>query len=117
MGLWIGGFDLIYACQDVEVDRSIGVRSTPARWGVRTALHASTATHAVAWAAFAWFGVLTEFGLLYWIGLAIVGAALAWEHTIVKPNDLSRANKAFFTANGFIAIALFAFALTDLLLR
>lgn len=117
VGLWIGGFDLIYACQDVEVDRRVGVRSTPARWGVKAALHASTASHAVAWAAFAWFGVLTGFGVLYWIGLAIVGAALAWEHTIVKPDDLSRANKAFFTANGFIAIALFAFALTDLLLR
>ena len=117
VGLWIGGFDLIYACQDVEVDRRIGVRSTPARWGVGAALHASTATHVIAWLAFAGFGLMTGFGLLYWIGLVVVGAILAWEHTIVKPDDLSKANKAFFTANGFIAIALFAFALADLLLR
>lgn len=115
VGLWIGGFDLIYACQDVDVDRRIGVRSTPARWGVKAALHASTATHIVAWAMFAWFGALTGFGLLYWIGLALVGVALAWEHAIVKPHDLSKANRAFFAANGFVAVGLFAFALADLI--
>lgn len=117
VGLWIGGFDLIYACQDIEVDRRIGVRSTPARWGVAAALRASTATHVVAWALFAWFGALTGFGWLYWIGLALVGVALAWEHAIVKPDDLTKVNRAFFTANGFVAIALFAFALGDLMLR
>jgi 4-hydroxybenzoate polyprenyltransferase len=116
VGLWIGGFDLIYACQDVDVDREIGVRSTPARWGVRAALHASSATHAVAWALFAVFGAMTGFGLLWWVGLAIVAVVLAWEHVIVKPGDLSRVNRAFFTANGFVAIALFAFALADLLI-
>jgi 4-hydroxybenzoate polyprenyltransferase len=117
VGLWIGGFDLIYACQDVEVDREIGVRSTPARWGVRAALHASTATHVLAWAAFAWFGALTGFGWAYWIGLGVVAVALAYEHAVVKPHDLSKVNRAFFTANGFVAVALFAFALADLLLR
>ncbi|MCH7231779.1 4-hydroxybenzoate octaprenyltransferase [Glycomyces sp. L485] len=117
VGLWIGGFDLIYACQDAEVDRRIGVRSTPAKWGVQSALTASTATHVVAWVMFAWFGALTEFGLLYWLALVLVGAVLAWEHTIVKPNDLSKVNRAFFTANGFVAIALFVFALADLALR
>ncbi|SDD45499.1 4-hydroxybenzoate polyprenyltransferase [Glycomyces harbinensis] len=117
VGLWIGGFDLIYACQDVRVDREIGVRSTPARWGVKAALHASTVTHVFAWAAFAWFGTLTGYGLLYWIGLAVVAVALAYEHAVVKPGDLSKVNRAFFTANGFVAVALFAFALADLLLR
>lgn len=117
VGLWIGGFDLIYACQDVEVDRRIGVRSTPARWGVKAALAASTATHAVAWVMFAWFGALAGFGPLYWFGLVLVGGVLVWEHSIVKPHDLSKANRAFFTANGFVAVALFAFALGDLLLR
>ncbi len=117
VGLWIGGFDLIYACQDIEVDRRIGVRSTPARWGVKAALRASTVTHVAAWALFAWFGALTGFGWLYWIGLALVGVILAWEHAIVKPDDLTKVNRAFFTANGFVAIALFAFALGDLMLR
>jgi len=117
VALWIGGFDLIYACQDIAIDREIGVHSTPARWGVKAALHASTVTHVLAWAAFAWFGALTEFGLLYWIGLAVVAVALAYEHMVVKPDDLSKVNRAFFTANGFVAVALFAFALADLLLR
>jgi 4-hydroxybenzoate polyprenyltransferase len=117
VGLWIGGFDLIYACQDADIDREIGVRSTPARWGVKAALHASTVTHVIAWLAFAWFGALTGYGWLYWTGLAVVAVALAYEHAVVKPNDLSKVNRAFFTANGFVAVALFAFALADLLLR
>ena len=117
VGLWIGGFDLIYACQDFDIDREIGVHSTPARWGVKAALHASTVTHVFAWAAFAWFGMLTGFGWLYWTGLAVVAVALAYEHTVVKPSDLSKVNRAFFTANGFVAVALFAFALADLLAR
>ena len=117
VGLWIGGFDLIYACQDADIDREIGVHSTPARWGVKAALHASTVTHAIAWLAFAWFGILTGYGWLYWIGLAVVAVALAYEHAVVKPNDLTKVNRAFFTANGFVAVALFAFALADLLLR
>ncbi|PRY58890.1 menaquinone biosynthesis prenyltransferase MqnP [Glycomyces artemisiae] len=117
VGLWIGAFDLIYACQDVEIDRVIGVHSTPARWGVKAALHASSVAHVVTVALFAWFGLLTGFGLLYWIGLALVSAALVYEHSIVRPDDLSKVNRAFFTANGFVAVALFAFALADLLLR
>ncbi|MFB9659339.1 menaquinone biosynthesis prenyltransferase MqnP [Glycomyces mayteni] len=117
VGLWIGAFDLIYACQDAEIDREIGVRSTPARWGVRAALHASSVAHVVTVGLFAWFGLLTGFGLLYWIGLALVSAALVYEHSIVRPGDLSKVNRAFFTANGFVAVALFAFALADLLLR
>nr|WP_030155791.1 menaquinone biosynthesis prenyltransferase MqnP [Glycomyces sp. NRRL B-16210]AHL24453.1 4-hydroxybenzoate polyprenyltransferase [Glycomyces sp. NRRL B-16210] len=117
VGLWIGGFDLIYACQDVEVDREIGVHSTPARWGVRASLHASSAAHVLAWLAFLGFGLMTGYGLLYWIGLAVVAAALVYEHAVVKPGDLSKVNRAFFTANGFVAVALFAFALADLLLR
>ncbi|GAA2128021.1 menaquinone biosynthesis prenyltransferase MqnP [Glycomyces algeriensis] len=117
VGLWIGGFDLIYACQDTEVDREIGVHSTPARWGVKAALHASTVTHVLAWAAFAWFGTMTGYSWLYWTGLAVVAVALAYEHRVVRPDDLSKVNRAFFTANGFVAVALFAFALADLLLR
>jgi 4-hydroxybenzoate polyprenyltransferase len=117
VGLWIGGFDLIYACQDAEVDREIGVRSVPARYGVRFALHASTATHVVTFALFTWFGVLVGLGWLWWVGLAVTAVAFAYEHAIVRPTDLSRVNRAFFTANGFVGIALFVFALADLVLR
>jgi len=117
VGLWIGGFDLIYACQDVEIDREIGVHSTPARYGVRFALIASSVAHVVTFALFVWFGVLVGFGWLWWVGLALTAAAFIYEHAIVKTDDLSRVNRAFFTTNGFVGIALFAFALLDLLVR
>jgi 4-hydroxybenzoate polyprenyltransferase len=117
VGLWIGGFDLIYACQDVEVDRAIGVKSFPARFGVRAALVASTLTHVVTFALFVWFGALEHFGAWWYAGLAVTAAAFAYEHAIVRPTDLSRVNRAFFTANGFVGIALFAFSLVDLLVR
>ncbi|MFG1605612.1 menaquinone biosynthesis prenyltransferase MqnP [Actinoplanes sp. NPDC049265] len=116
VGLWIGGFDIIYACQDVEIDRQIGVHSTPARFGVRTALRISTATHVVTFALFVWFGALAGLGWLWWIGLALTAASFVYQHVIVTPSDLSKVNRAFFTANGFVGIALFVFALLDLAL-
>jgi 4-hydroxybenzoate polyprenyltransferase len=117
VGLWIGGFDLIYACQDAEVDRRIGVRSVPARYGVPFALRASTASHAATFALFVWFGALVGLSWLWWAGLALTAAAFAYQHVVVTPNDLSRVNRAFFTANGFVGIALFVFALLDLVVR
>jgi 4-hydroxybenzoate polyprenyltransferase len=116
VGLWIGGFDIIYACQDVEIDRQIGVHSTPARFGVRTALHISTVTHIVTFALFVWFGQLAGLGRLWWVGLALTGVAFAYQHIVVTADDLSKVNRAFFTANGFVGIALFLFALLDLIL-
>ncbi len=116
VGLWIGGFDLIYACQDVEVDRRIGVHSTPARFGVPAALHLSSATHVVAFAFFVWFGQWVGLGWLWWVGLLLTAAALVYQHVVVTPTDLSKVNRAFFTANGFIGIALFVFAVLDLIL-
>jgi 4-hydroxybenzoate polyprenyltransferase len=117
VGLWIGGFDLIYACQDAAVDREIGVRSVPARYGVRFALLLSAVVHAVTFGLFVWFGVLVGLGWLWWIGLSLTALAFAYEHAIVRPGDLSRVNRAFFTANGFVGIALFVFAVADLVVR
>lgn len=117
VGLWIGGFDLIYACQDAEVDRKIGVRSVPARYGLRFALRASTVTHLVTFGLFVWFGVITGFGWPWWVGLILTALAFGYQHVVVTPTDLSRVNRAFFTANGFVGIALFVVALLDLLLR
>jgi 4-hydroxybenzoate polyprenyltransferase len=117
VGLWIGGFDLIYACQDAEVDREIGVRSVPARYGLRFALHASTVAHVITFALFLWFGAVIGLGWPWWIGLALTAVAFGYQHVVVTPGDLSRVNRAFFTANGFVGIALFAFALLDLVLR
>lgn len=115
VGLWIGGFDLIYACQDAEVDRKIGVRSVPARYGVAAALRISTLTHLVTFALFVIFGMWVGFGWPWWVGLALTAVAFGYQHLIVSPTDLSKVNRAFFTSNGFVGIALFAFAVIALL--
>ncbi|WP_227870093.1 menaquinone biosynthesis prenyltransferase MqnP [Streptomyces otsuchiensis] len=117
VGVWIGGFDLIFACQDVAADRAEGVRSVPARFSIAAALHGARACHVLTLALLAWFAVLSDAGVLFWTGLAVVAAAFAYEHSIVRPGDLSRLNRAFFTVNGFVGISLFVFALADLVVR
>nr|WP_062208386.1 menaquinone biosynthesis prenyltransferase MqnP [Streptomyces sp. NBRC 109706] len=117
VGLWIGGFDLIYACQDVAADRAGGVRSVPARFGIGGALLGARLCHLVTTLLFAWYALATDAGPLLWVGLAVVAAAFVYEHSIVHPDDLSRVNRAFFTVNGFVGIALFSFALADLIAR
>ena len=117
VGTWIGGFDLIYSCQDAEIDRRIGSRSFPARFGIPTALMASAIVHVGTFAAFAWFGAAAGLGWLWWTGLALTAGVLVYEHLIVRPHDLSRVNRAFFTANGIIGIGLFGFALADLIVH
>ncbi|MGW2921194.1 menaquinone biosynthesis prenyltransferase MqnP [Streptomyces angustmyceticus] len=117
VGIWIGGFDLIYACQDVETDREVGVKSVPARFGIPAAIWGARGCHLVTTALFAWYAVATGAGVFFWLGLVIVAAAFLYEHTIVKPHDLTRLNRAFFQVNGFIGIALFVCALLDLLVR
>ncbi|MBA0053889.1 4-hydroxybenzoate octaprenyltransferase [Streptomyces sp. AJS327] len=117
VGVWIGGFDLIFGCQDVAADRAEGVRSVPARWGIAAALYGARAAHVVSVALFVTFGLLTDAGIFYWTGLTIVVGAFVYEHSLVTPRDLSRLNRAFFTVNGFIGIALFVCALLDLALR
>ena len=117
VGTWIGGFDLIYSCQDAEIDRVIGSRSFPARFGVAAALRWSTITHLVTVGCYAWFGLAAGLGWLWWLGLAVTAAVQAYEHLIVRAEDLSRVNRAFFTANGFVGIQLFVFALADLIVQ
>ncbi|MFI5958285.1 menaquinone biosynthesis prenyltransferase MqnP [Cryptosporangium sp. NPDC051539] len=114
VGTWIGGFDLIYACQDVDVDRRIGVRSVPVRFGVAASLRASAVVHVATVALYVWFGAMTGYGWLWWAGVVFTAVVLAYEHVIVRPDDLSRVNRAFFTANGVIGLVLFLFALADL---
>jgi 4-hydroxybenzoate polyprenyltransferase len=117
VGTWIGGFDLIYSCQDAAIDREIGSRSFPARFGIPAALRTSSAVHVVTVASFAWFGAAAGLGWLWWTGLALTAGVLVYEHTIVRADDLSRVNRAFFTANGVIGIGLFGFALADLIVH
>ncbi len=115
VGTWIGGFDLIYSCQDAEVDRQIGSRSFPARFGIPAALRTSTIVHVGTAAAYFLFGLTAGLSWFWWIGLALMTLVLAYEHTLVRSDDLSRVNRAFFTANGVIGLGLFAFALADLI--
>ncbi len=117
VGIWIGGFDLIFGSQDVEADRAHGVKSTPARYGVPAALYGARVCHVLTTALLVWFGLATQAGVFFWIGLVIVAAAFCYEHTIVKPHDLSRLNRAFFQTNSFIGISLFVCVLLDLLVR
>jgi 4-hydroxybenzoate polyprenyltransferase len=117
VGTWIGGFDLIYSCQDAEIDRRIGSRSFPARFGIPAALRASALVHVGTVLAFAWFGAAAGLGWLWWTGLVLTALVLVYEHAIVRAEDLSRVNRAFFTANGVIGIGLFAFALADLVVH
>jgi 4-hydroxybenzoate polyprenyltransferase len=117
VGTWIGGFDLIYSCQDAAIDREIGSRSFPARFGIPAALRTSTVVHAVTVAAFVWFGAAAGLGWLWWVGVVLTALVLTYEHAIVHADDLSRVNRAFFTANGVIGIGLFAFALADLVVH
>ncbi|MFI5886756.1 menaquinone biosynthesis prenyltransferase MqnP [Streptomyces sp. NPDC051554] len=117
VGIWIGGFDLIYACQDIETDREIGVMSVPARFGIPASIWGARVCHATTTALLAWYGAATGAGAFFWFGLLIVAGAFVYEHSIVRPHDLSRLNRAFFSVNGFIGIALFVCALLDLLVR
>lgn len=117
VGVWIGGFDLIFGCQDVAADRAHGVKSVPARYGIAAALYGARVSHVVTVALLAVFGVMTGAGPLWWLGLVIVVGAFVYEHSLLRPRDLSRLNRAFFTVNGFIGITLFVCALLDLVTR
>ncbi len=106
--VWIAGFDLIYGCQDVEFDRSAGLHSFPARFGIAAALRAARVCHALTVAAFAVLGWLTPgLGALYWLGVLAVAGLFVYEHSLVSPTDLSRLDIAFFNVNGYIAMILF----------
>ncbi|MEV0847593.1 menaquinone biosynthesis prenyltransferase MqnP [Streptomyces sp. NPDC049954] len=117
VGVWIGGFDLIFGCQDVAADRAHGVKSVPARFGIPAALYGARGSAVVTTGLLVWYALATGAGVFFWIGLVIVAVAFVYEHSIVRPHDLSRLNRAFFSVNGFIGIALFVCALLDLLVR
>jgi len=107
--LWVGGFDVLYACQDVEFDKSAGLFSIPKRFGVARALLIARGMHIAMIALLAWLA--SSFALPWpaWLGIAVVAAMLVWEHSLVKATDLSRLNAAFFTVNGYISVLFFLF--------
>ena len=114
--LWIGGFDLIYACQDVAYDRQEGLQSIPARFGVAFALNLSSLSHALTVALLAALGILMGLGWPYWVGVIVAAGLLTWEHLLVRPDDLSRIDVAFFNINSYISITLFLAILGSLYL-
>jgi 4-hydroxybenzoate polyprenyltransferase len=116
---WVAGFDVLYALQDEAFDRARGLHSIPAKFGAVPALWISGALHLATLALLASLPALYPpgLGLVYWIGWAGCAALLAYQHAIVRPGDLSRLNAAFFTANGALALWLFAAVAIDLFLR
>lgn len=117
--LWVAGFDVLYALQDTAFDRDRGLHSIPARLGELPALVLSAVMHAGTLALLAWLPRVYPAGLggLYWSGWAACLALTAWQHSIVRPSDLSRLNAAFFTANGALSVVLFVLTGADLLAR
>jgi 4-hydroxybenzoate polyprenyltransferase len=114
---WIAGFDIIYAMQDLDFDRKTGLFSLPARLGPRRALMISTLFHAATVFLLLATALWTQLGTIAYAGIAVVAGILFWEHRIVKPNDLSRVNVAFFSLNGYVSILLLITFATDILLR
>ena len=112
---WIGGFDLIYACQDVAFDRAARLHAVPARYGVTAALRLSAVMHALTSVLLVMLGLLLALGWPYWLGVIISLGLLAYEHAIVRPDDLSRLDLAFFNINGIISLTLFAATLAAVL--
>jgi 4-hydroxybenzoate polyprenyltransferase len=105
--MWTAGFDVLYACQDFEYDRQKGLRSIPARFGIKNSLTIARVFHAQAFFVLILLYLITSLGWLALIGVVATGALLIYQHTLVKPTDLSRLNAAFFTTNAFVSVILF----------
>jgi 4-hydroxybenzoate polyprenyltransferase len=114
---WVGGFDILYACQDADFDRAETLHSLPADTGVPTSLALSTFSHAVTAIFFLLAGWAAGAGWIYAVFCLLVAAILQIEHRLISPDDMSRVNLAFFTLNGFVAVFLFAGAVLDTVLR
>jgi 4-hydroxybenzoate polyprenyltransferase len=115
--LWVGGFDVLYACQDYEHDRAAGLHSLPQAIGIPAAFWAARLMHLLMLGLLVWFGRLFHFQIAGWLGIAAVGLLLGYEHSLVSPRDLRRLNAAFFTMNGVIATVFLLFVAADLWLR
>jgi 4-hydroxybenzoate polyprenyltransferase len=115
--LWVAGFDIIYACQDVDFDRQTGLRSIPRRFGVPNALRIAAACHALMIVPLFVLGLIYPLGYVYFAGVAAVAVLLIYEHALVRPDDLSRVNVAFFQVNIMISIGLLVIGVLDLLIR
>lgn len=115
--LWVGGFDVLYACQDYDHDVAAGLRSLPQTVGIPAAFWSARIMHVTMLGLLIWFGILFQFEWAGWLGVTAVAVLLCYEHAIVSPRNLRRLNAAFFTMNGVIAMVFLCFVAADLWLR
>jgi 4-hydroxybenzoate polyprenyltransferase len=113
VAFWVAGFDCFYALFDQDVDRAQGLHSIATRFGVRGAFAGARIAHVATIACLVITGLGLPVGALYWIGVGVVAALLAYEHALVRPSDLRRLDAAFFTMNGVISVAFAVFVIAD----
>lgn len=114
---WVSGFDIVYALQDEEFDKTNKLHSIPSAIGKKNALRLSEAVHLFSTSTVVIAGIIGKFHWMYWIGCMFFIAMLIYQHALVKPNDLSRVNRAFFTTNGIASVVFAIFVTLDLLMR
>ena len=114
MAFWVSGFDILYALQDIEFDRKIGLHSIPAKYGIKKAIFFARFFHFLTLIFLVLTGVYAGLSYIYYIGLAFLTGFLVYEHLLIKENDLSKINKAFFTINGFISILFMVIVILDI---
>jgi 4-hydroxybenzoate polyprenyltransferase len=107
--LWVGGFDVLYACQDIDYDKRAGLYSVPKRFGIANALLIARVMHVGVVSLLAWLAASFALPWPAWLGIVVVAALLGYEHSLVKANDLSKLDAAFFTMNGYISISFLLF--------
>jgi 4-hydroxybenzoate polyprenyltransferase len=110
---WVAGFDLFYSLLDLDVDRREGLHSWATRFGTRGSFWGARALHIATVLLLVAAGAILDVGAFYWLGVAVLAALLAYEHSLVRPGDLRRLNAAFFTVNGIVSVTFFAFVLAD----
>jgi 4-hydroxybenzoate polyprenyltransferase len=115
---WVAGFDILYACQDVEFDRRSKLHSIPARFGIEASLRLALASHIIMLIMLILLAMVSPYlGIIYWMGLGLIAALVGYQHWLVRPDDLTRVNRAFFQVNGVISVGLFLIVLVQLIVN
>ncbi len=113
---WLAGFDVLYALQDIDFDRRSGLYSIPQRFGITKSIYLSRLCHSITFALLVYSGIHFEMNDAYWVGMLVTAILLIYEHSLVKPDDLSKLNVAFFNMNGYISVTIFVFTFLDILI-
>jgi len=116
MAFWVAGFDILYSLQDMDFDRKVGLHSIPARFGIKGALYTARLFHLITFIFLILTGISANLGYVYFLGVMLLSAFLVYEHLLIKENDLSKINKAFFTINGYVSIFYMVFVALDIFL-